>query len=242
MKPVKRIVVLISGRGSNMRALFEAGLPGQMVAVVSNNPDAAGLAFAREHGVDALVVNHRDFSVRSQFDQALVDRLEPLAPDLVVLAGFMRVLTETFVTHYAGRILNIHPSLLPAFTGVNTHQRAIDEGVRLHGCTVHFVTPALDHGPIVVQAAVPVLPDDTADTLAARVLEQEHEIYPMAVRWFLEDKLELKDGRVLEQEHEIYPMAVRWFLEDKLELKDGRVRLKHDLQFPQAIVSPNDGA
>jgi phosphoribosylglycinamide formyltransferase-1 len=212
---MKRIVILISGRGSNMRALLEARLPAQIVAVVSNNPDAAGLDYARESGAETLVINHRDFPERADFDQALADRIAPLEPDLVVLAGFMRILTETFVSRYAGRILNIHPSLLPAFTGVNTHQRAIDEGVRLHGCTVHFVTPALDHGPIVVQAAVPVLPEDDVTSLAARVLAQEHRIYPM---------------------------AVRWFLENQLELRDDRVHLLGSPRFPSAVVSPETGA
>ncbi|MGD2141408.1 MAG: phosphoribosylglycinamide formyltransferase [Burkholderiales bacterium] len=192
---MKRIVILISGRGSNMRALFEAGLPGRIVAVISNNPDAAGLAYAQRHNAQTCVINHREFADRRAFDAALGDRIDSFEPDLVVLAGFMRILTEGFVQRFEGRILNVHPSLLPAFTGVNTHQRAIDEGVRVHGCTVHFVTAALDHGPIIVQAAVPVLPGDDAPALAARVLEQEHRIYPLAVRWFLEDRLTVQDGR-----------------------------------------------
>jgi phosphoribosylglycinamide formyltransferase-1 len=150
---MKRIVILISGRGSNMRALFEAKLPGKIVAVISNNPTAAGLDYARQQDTETRVINHRDFADRSAFDTALANEVDSFAPDLVVLAGFMRILTEAFVLRFAGRILNIHPSLLPAFPGVNTHQRALDEGVRLHGCTVHFVTTALDHGPIIIQAS-----------------------------------------------------------------------------------------
>ncbi len=210
---MKRIVVLISGRGSNMRALFEAKLPATIAGVVSNNPSAAGLDYARQHHVETRVVNHRDFADRSSFDAALATEVASFSPDLVVLAGFMRILTETFVTRFAGRMLNIHPSLLPAFTGVNTHQQALDEGVRFHGCTVHFVTPALDHGPIVIQAAVPVHPEDDAETLAARVLEQEHRIYPT---------------------------AVRWLLEDKVSLENGRVKFHGALCFPEAVISPGE--
>ena len=208
---MKRIVVLISGRGSNMRALFEADLPGQIVAVISSSATAAGLDYARQQSTETRVVNHRDYADRPSFDTALAAEVESFAPDLVVLAGFMRILTATFVDRFAGRILNIHPSLLPAFTGVNTHQRALDEGVRLHGCTVHFVTTELDHGPIIVQAAVPVLPADDAATLAARVLEQEHRVYPLAVGWFL-------DGRIT--------------------LRDGRVRIDDKLRFPDAVICP----
>jgi phosphoribosylglycinamide formyltransferase-1 len=192
----KRIVVLISGRGSNMRALFDAGLPAQFVAVISNNAQADGLDHARQRTVDTCVIDHREFADRQAFDQALADKVDSFAPDIVVLAGFMRILTDTFVSRFSGRIVNIHPSLLPAFAGLHTHQRALDDGVRLHGCTVHFVTNALDHGPIIVQAAVPVLPGDDAATLAARVLAQEHRIYPMAVRWFLEDRIILNNGHV----------------------------------------------
>ncbi len=196
-----------------MRALFEAKLPAQIVAVISNNPGAAGLDYARQQGTETRVLNHREYADRGTFDAALAKEIESFAPDLVVLAGFMRILTEAFVQRFAGRILNIHPSLLPAFTGVNTHQRAIDEGVRLHGCTVHFVTADLDHGPIVIQAAVPVLPEDDEAALAARVLEQEHRIYPLAVRWFLEDRITLRDGCV--------------HIDDKL-------------QFPNAVISPGE--
>ena len=193
---MKRIVILISGRGSNMRALFEANLPGRIVGVISNNAQAAGLDFARQQAVETHVVNHREFADRTVFDKALAERVDSLAPDIIVLAGFMRILTEAFLSRFSGRVLNIHPSLLPAFPGLDTHQRALDEGVRLHGCTVHIVTAALDHGPIIVQAAVPVLPGDDAQRLAARVLKQEHRIYPMAVRWCLEDKITLASGRV----------------------------------------------
>ncbi|UCH47597.1 MAG: phosphoribosylglycinamide formyltransferase [Betaproteobacteria bacterium] len=210
---MKRVVILISGRGSNMRALFEAGLPGKIVAIVSNNPSAAGLNYAREQDIETRVINHRDFADRGAFDTALANEVDSFAPDLVVLAGFMRILTEAFVLRFAGRIVNIHPSLLPAFPGVNTHQRAIDEGVRLHGCTVHFVTTDLDHGPIIIQAAVAVLPEDDEATLAARVLEQEHRIFPL---------------------------AVRWFLEDRITLHDSQVRIDSTLHFPEAVISPTE--
>jgi phosphoribosylglycinamide formyltransferase 1 len=193
---MKRLVILISGRGSNMHALLDAALPAEIVAVVSNNPGAAGLAAARTKGLPTIVVDHREYADRGSFDAALAERIEACRPDLIVLAGFMRILTERFVSRFSGRILNIHPSLLPAFPGTHTHRRAIEEGVKLHGCTVHFVTPALDHGPVVVQAAVPVLPDDDEETLAARVLQQEHRVYPAAVRWFLEDRLTIDGGRV----------------------------------------------
>ena len=193
----RRIVVLISGRGSNLEALLAARLPVTISAVVSNVPAARGLSIAQAHSIATRVVDHRSFSDRATFDEALASEIDPYRPDLIVLAGFMRVLTEPFIQHYAGRMLNIHPSLLPAFPGLNTHRLALEAGVRIHGCTVHFVTPALDYGPIVAQAAVPVLEGDTEDTLAARVLAQEHRIYPRAIRWFCEDRLRLAaDGRV----------------------------------------------
>ena len=188
------IVILISGRGSNMQALLEAGLP--VSAVISNRPDARGLETARAHGVAAEVVDHKAFASREAFDAALLETVLSHHPSLVVLAGFMRVLTSGFVQALSGRLMNIHPSLLPAFPGLDTHQRALDAGVRLHGCTVHFVTGALDHGPIIAQAAVPVLDQDTADTLAARVLEQEHRLLPAAARWFLADRLVVRGLRV----------------------------------------------
>ncbi|MEW5944546.1 MAG: phosphoribosylglycinamide formyltransferase [Pseudomonadota bacterium] len=194
---MKSIVILISGRGSNMQAILEARLPVRIAAVISNKPDAGGLETARSHGIPTRVVNHLNHNGRKAFDAALAATIDEYAPDLVVLAGFMRILTAGFVSRYNGRLLNIHPSLLPAFTGLDTHARALAEGVKIHGCTVHFVTNELDKGPIIVQAAVPVLPDDTEDTLAARVLEQEHKIYPQAVRWFAEGRLNFdQNGRV----------------------------------------------
>jgi len=188
------IVVLVSGRGSNMRAIVEAGLP--VVAVISNRADAAGLEFARSRAIPAEVVEHRAHASREAFDTALAEAIDRHAPRLVALAGFMRILSPAFVERYRGRLMNIHPSLLPAFPGLHTHAAALAAGVKIHGATVHFVTAELDHGPIVVQAAVPVLPDDDADRLAARVLEQEHVIYPMAIRWFIEGRLSLVDDRV----------------------------------------------
>ncbi len=188
------IVVLISGRGSNMRAIVEAGLP--VVAVISNRADAAGLEFARSRAIPVEVVEHRAHASREAFDTALAEAIDRHAPRLVALAGFMRILSPAFVERYRGRLMNIHPSLLPAFPGLHTHTAALAAGVKIHGATVHFVTSQLDHGPIVVQAAVPVLPDDDADRLAARVLEQEHVIYPMAIRWFMDGRLSRVDDRV----------------------------------------------
>ena len=188
------LVVLISGRGSNMEALIEAGLP--VGAVISNRADAAGLALAGKRGIATRVLEHRRYAAREDFDQALAAELDRFAPRLVALAGFMRILTPGFIARYRERLLNIHPSLLPAFPGLDTHERALAAGVKVHGCTVHFVTAELDHGPIVAQAVVPVRASDDAATLAARVLKQEHVIYPRAVRWFLEDKLALRNGVV----------------------------------------------
>lgn len=182
---MKRIVILISGRGSNMVSLVEAcereRWDAQVVAVVSNRPQAPGLAWAAARGVPTVVVDHRSHAGREPFDEALAQAIDAHAPDLVVLAGFMRILTPAFVAHYAGRMVNIHPSLLPAFPGLHTHERALQAGCKLAGATVHFVTAELDHGPIIVQAAVPVLPGDSAESLAARVLTQEHRIYPQAI-------------------------------------------------------------
>jgi len=194
---VKRIVILISGRGSNMQALLKAGLPAEIGAVISNDPHAAGLEIARQLGVRTDVVDHRNFPDRSNFDLALGDAITRYAPHLVVLAGFMRVLSDAFVTRFAGRLINIHPSLLPAFPGIHTHRRALAEGVRIHGCTVHFVTPNLDRGPIIVQAAVPVLTGDTEQTLAARVLQEEHRVLPEAARWFLDGRLQVEGNHVV---------------------------------------------
>lgn len=194
---MKSLVILVSGRGSNMEAIVRAAIPGARVAaVISNRPGAGGLAFAREHGLPTEVVDHTAYPDRASFDAELARRIDAHEPDLVVLAGFMRVLTDGFVSHYAGRLLNIHPSLLPAFPGLHTHRRALEAGVQVHGATVHFVTPDLDCGPVVIQAVVPVLPDDDEDRLAARVLAREHRIYPQAVRWFVEGRLRLEGQRV----------------------------------------------
>jgi phosphoribosylglycinamide formyltransferase 1 len=198
----QRIVILISGRGSNMEAIVrrcaEEGWPAQIAAVLSNRPQAGGLAFAQSFGIATAVVDHRAFGSRDEFDQALASTVDSFSPDLVLLAGFMRILGERFARRYEGRFLNIHPSLLPAFPGLDTHQRALDAGCTLAGATVHFVTPQLDHGPIVIQSAVPVLPDDSAQSLAARVLKTEHQIYPQAVRWFVEGRLRLEADRVVQ--------------------------------------------
>lgn len=195
---MKSIVILISGRGSNMEAIVRAGAPGARIsAVISNRPDARGLAFAAANGIATAVVDHKLFGTREDFDAALAETIDAHAPDLVVLAGFMRVLTDGFVRRYEGRLLNVHPSLLPAFPGLHTHRKALEAGIRVHGATVHFVTPALDCGPVVIQAVVPILPGDDEDALAARVLVQEHRIYPQAVRWFVEDRLSIEaNGRV----------------------------------------------
>ena len=197
---MKNIVILISGRGSNMEALIAArdagNLPVNIAAVISNRPDAAGLETAAKAGIATHYIDHKAFAGREAFDAALIECIDGFAPDLVVLAGFMRILSEGFVRHYEGRLMNIHPSLLPSFPGLHTHQRALEEGVRIHGCTVHFVTPTLDHGPVIIQAAVPVLDNDDEASLAIRVLRQEHRVYPQAVRWFAEGKLTLDNGRV----------------------------------------------
>ena len=193
---MKNIVILISGGGSNMAAIVRAAQQGdwaqqygaRVAAVISNKADAKGLQFAQEHGIATEVLDHKAFASREDFDAALAQQIDTYQPHLVVLAGFMRILTPGFVAHYAGRLLNIHPSLLPAFPGLHTHQRALDAGCKFAGCTVHEVTQELDVGPILEQAVVPVLPDDTADTLAARVLTQEHIIYPRAVLKFIKNK------------------------------------------------------
>lgn len=179
-----------------VRACSDEVWPAQVAAVIANRPDAAGLAFAASHGIATAVVDHRQYPDRDSFDAVLAQRIDGFAPDLVVLAGFMRVLTTGFVDRYAGRMLNVHPSLLPSFPGLKTHQQALDAGVRLHGASVHFVTSQLDHGPIVAQAAVPVENGDTPAMLAERVLATEHIIYPRAVRWFVEGRLALDGLRV----------------------------------------------
>ena len=190
---MRNIVILISGSGSNLAAIVRAAEQGRwgqllnarVAAVLSNRADAQGLAFAQDHGIATQVLDHKTFASREAFDAALMAEIDRYAPAVVVLAGFMRILTPGFVAHYAGRLLNIHPSLLPAFPGLNTHQRTIDAGCRFAGATVHQVTAELDHGAILAQAVVPVLPKDTAESLAARVLTQEHLIYPQAVAEFL---------------------------------------------------------
>jgi phosphoribosylglycinamide formyltransferase 1 len=197
---VKRIVILISGRGSNMQAIVRAcateGWNARVVAVISNRADAPGLEFARQHGIAAVAIDHTAFETREAFDAELAKALDGYAPDAVALAGFMRILTDGFVEHFAGRLINVHPSLLPAFTGLQTHRRAIEAGCKLAGATVHFVSPALDHGPIIAQAVVPVLPGDTPQTLAARVLDREHVLYPRALRWVVHDLLQVTNGIV----------------------------------------------
>jgi len=188
------IVILISGRGSNMQALLEAGLP--VSAVISNVAGAKGLEIAAARGVPTRVVEHKRFVTREAFEEALGREIDRFSPRLIALAGFMRILTPAFAQRYAGRMMNIHPSLLPEFPGLHTHERALAAGVKKHGCTVHFVTPELDHGPVVIQAEVSVRPGDTPETLAARVLRQEHVVYPRAVRWFLDDRLVIDGDRV----------------------------------------------
>ena len=195
-----RLVVLISGRGSNLQAILDQAvsgeLPVEVVAVVSNRPGVHGLERARQAGVPALELDHKNFADRPEFEAALIETIDRRQPDLVVLAGFMRVLTAGFTEHYRGRLLNIHPSLLPKFRGLHTHERAIAAGETEHGASIHFVTAELDGGPVIVQARVPVLPGDDPDALAARVLEQEHRLYPLAIRWFAEQRLRLEDEQV----------------------------------------------
>jgi phosphoribosylglycinamide formyltransferase 1 len=197
---MKHIVILVSGRGSNMEAIVEAcareGWDAKVAAVISNKADAAGLAFAARHGIATAVVDHRAHADRLSFDVALADCIDTFAPDVVVLAGFMRILTEGFVARFSGRLINIHPSLLPAFTGLNTHRRAIEAGCKVTGATVHFVTAELDHGPIIAQAVVPVHPGDTEATLSDRVLAREHVMYPLVVRWLVHGRLRQAGGIV----------------------------------------------
>ncbi|AJY14341.1 phosphoribosylglycinamide formyltransferase [Burkholderia dolosa] len=211
---MKKLVILISGRGSNMEAIVRAcereRWPAEVAAVIANRPDAAGLAFAASHGVATAVVDHRSFDGRDSFDAALAAEIDRFAPDLVVLAGFMRILTPAFVRRYEGRLLNIHPSLLPSFKGIHTHQQALDAGVALHGASVHFVIPELDSGAIVAQGAVPVRAGDDAAALAERVLAVEHVLYPRAVRWFVEGRLRLEDGRAI-----VAPGEARWIFADQ---------------------------
>jgi phosphoribosylglycinamide formyltransferase 1 len=197
---MKNIVILISGRGSNMQSIVRAcaaeGWDARVAAVISNRADALGLAYAAEQGIATAVVDHRAFASREAFDAELARVVDGFAPDALALAGFMRILTPQFVQRFDGRMVNVHPSLLPAFTGLHTHQRAIDAGCKLAGATVHFVTAELDHGPIIAQAVVPVLPGDTEDSLSARVLVQEHRIYPRAVGWLVRGQLRVAAGVV----------------------------------------------
>lgn len=195
------IVILISGRGSNMQAILEATrtgvIPAEVRAVISSRPEAAGLKIAQAANIPTQVVSHRDYQTREAFDEALAHFIDRHEPQLVVLAGFMRILTANFIRRYQGLLINIHPSLLPRFPGLHTHERVIEAGHLQHGATVHFVTTDVDAGPIIAQAAVPVMPNDTSESLAARVLEQEHRIYPLAIRWFIEGRLTIRAGRVL---------------------------------------------
>jgi phosphoribosylglycinamide formyltransferase-1 len=209
----KSIVILISGRGSNMEALLKSRLPCRVAAVISNKADAEGLNIAQSHGIPTAVVSHRDHPDRASFDAALAQVIDGFQADFVVLAGFMRILTTDFVNRYKGRLINIHPSLLPSYSGLDTHERALKDGVKIHGCTVHFVTPDLDHGPIIIQAAVPVHCHDTPETLEKRVLHEEHRIYPQAIRWLCKNQVELND--------------------------DGRVTLRHRKQIGYALISPS---
>ncbi|MCR4299254.1 MAG: phosphoribosylglycinamide formyltransferase [Gallionella sp.] len=209
---MKSIVILISGRGSNLQALLQARLPCRIAAVISNRADAGGLEIAQAHGIPTAVIEHRNYADRDSFDAALARLIDTFHADFVVLAGFMRILTANFVARYRGKLVNIHPSLLPAYGGLNTHARALQDGVRIHGCTVHFVTTDLDHGPIIIQAAVPVLCHDTERTLAARVLHEEHRIYPQAMRWLCNGQIELRD--------------------------DGWVIFRHRKQTSHALISP----
>lgn len=202
---MKNIVILISGRGSNMQAIVNANIPNLNIsAVISNKEDAPGIAWAKEKNITTQVINHQNFPDRASFDQALQQAIDAYQPDLVVLAGFMRIFTPEFTQHYQGKMINIHPSLLPSFTGLNTHQRAIEMGCKIAGCTVHFVTDKLDYGPIISQAVVPVLPDDTEHVLANRVLQMEHKIYPKAVADFLSDALSI-DGMTVKNNTSTIP-------------------------------------
>lgn len=196
--PTSTGVILISGRGSNMRSIVEARTGLEVKAVVSNRPEAKGLEWARSQGIPTRVIDHKDHATREAFDAALGDFIDALKPDLILLAGFMRIFTPGFIARFPRRILNIHPSLLPAFPGLHTHRQALAAGVKLHGATVHVVTPSLDNGPIVIQAAVPVLPGDDEESLSARVLAAEHRIYPQAIRWFVERRVEFLPGDVVQ--------------------------------------------
>ena len=197
---MKNVVILISGRGSNMQSIVNAQIPNaQIVAVLSNNPHAVGLEWAAKRGITTAALNHKDFTSREAFDLAMINMIDQYSPDLVVLAGFMRILTAAFCQHYENRCINIHPSLLPSFTGLHTHQRALDEGCRIAGCTIHFVTEVLDNGAIISQGVVPILDGDTADDVAARVLKVEHQLLPQAVADFVSGSLKIEGKRVVKQ-------------------------------------------
>ena len=198
---MKNIVILISGRGSNMQAIVNAAIPdARIAAVLSNSATAAGLAWAVERGIATDSLNHKDFPSRLAFDQAMMERIDAYQPDLVVLAGFMRILTPEFCSHYQNRLINIHPSILPSFTGLHTHERALEAGCRVAGCTIHFVTPELDCGPIISQGIVPILDGDTPDDIAARVLTVEHRLFPQAVADFVAGRLKIEGNRVFNSE------------------------------------------
>ena len=198
---MKNIVILISGRGSNMQAIVNAAIPdARIAAVLSNSTTAAGLAWAAERGIATDSLNHKDFPSRLAFDQAMMEKIDAYQPDLVVLAGFMRILTPEFCAHYSNRLINIHPSILPAFTGLHTHERALEAGCRVAGCTIHFVTPELDCGPIISQGIVPILDGDTPDDVAARVLTAEHRLFPQAVADFVAGRLKIEGNRVFNSE------------------------------------------
>lgn len=203
---MKKIVILISGRGSNMEAIVQAcanqGWAARISAVISNESDAPGLAYATKLGIATGVVAHQNYATREAFDDELARTIDGFGPDVVALAGFMRVLTPGFVRHYAGRLVNVHPSLLPAFPGLHTHRRALEAGTKITGATVHLVTDQLDHGPILIQAAVPVQPGDNEETLSKRVLDKEHQIYPQAIRWMIEGTLRIQGNQVVQTEGE----------------------------------------
>ncbi|ALN73623.1 phosphoribosylglycinamide formyltransferase [Aureimonas sp. AU20] len=199
--PKKRVAVLISGRGSNMNALLQAtdfaGFPGEIVAVLSNKADAGGLRTAEARGIATVAISHKGFGSREAHEEALIEALDAFRPDVVCLAGYMRLLTPRFVGHYSGRMINIHPSLLPLFPGLHTHERALEAGMRLHGCTVHFVTEDMDEGPIIAQAAIAIEPGDTPDSLSARLLAAEHRLYPHALRLVLDGQVRMEGGRAV---------------------------------------------
>ena len=206
-----RVVVLISGSGSNLQALIDRADPDlcQIVAVISNRPGVLGLDRARQAGIEGLVLDHTGYADRNGFDRALIELIDSYQPDLVVLAGFMRILTAAFVAHYRGRLLNIHPSLLPKYKGLNTHRRALEAGDSEHGATVHFVTEELDGGPLVLQSAVPIVADDTPETLADRVQQREYLLYPRVMNWFAAGRLKLFDGRALLDGDPLGPNGLR---------------------------------